>query len=111
MQGPKLLFSNPTFKEGINLTTRKGIKWAVVWDKFVPVAETGKEAIELGTAEIIETKVVPFDSIRDGMLKDEHDPSCRTWGGLLIEMQRVYPTFSDGEVVTLVYFKFKKKDD
>lgn len=109
-EGPKLLFTNPTFKEGINLTTRKGIKWAVVWDKFIPVAETGKEDIELGIAKIIETKVIPFASIPNEFLENEHDPSCRDWQGLFEEMKRVYPSFYEWEVVTLVYFEFKKHE-
>lgn len=110
MTGPKLLFTNPTFKEGVNLTTRKGIKWAVVWDKFVPVAETGKEDIILGTAKIIETKVISFDDITDDMLENEHDPNCRNYWDLYHEMVKVYPTFHEYEVVTLVYFEFKKHE-
>ncbi len=108
MTSPKLLFMNPTFKEGINLTTRKGIKWGVVWDKFIPVAETGKEDVILGTAEIVETKVMSFASIPNELLENEHDPNCREWQGLFNEMKRVYPNFYEWEVVTLVYFKFVK---
>lgn len=60
-----------------------------------------------GTATILETKVIPFNSLTTDLLEFEHDPSCRTKEGLYKEMCKVYPNFNENEIVTLVYFVLK----
>lgn len=96
----KLLeFSNPVFKDGVNLTTRRGRKWHGVDMAFIQLGGTHT----FGPA-ILATRVLPFNEVTDADLKNEHDPSCRTVEGLAIEMKRVYPEFELTDEVTLVEF-------
>jgi hypothetical protein len=43
-----------------------------------------------------------------GPLQDEHDPACRTPGGLFDFMARVYPGFRETEIVTVLSFRVFK---
>ena len=96
---PLLEFSNPVFKDGINLTTRRGRKWHGVDMAYI---QLGGE-YRFGPA-ILATRVLPFNEVTDADLKNEHDPSCRTVEGLAVEMKRVYPEFDLTDEVTLVEF-------
>lgn len=80
----KLKFSNPVFHKGLNLTVRRGTKWA--------------------SEEFERVIVKRFCDIEPSEIKCEHDPKCRTKQGLLKELKRVYENFSEKEIVTLVYF-------
>jgi len=99
-----LLFSNPTFSEGLNVTVRRGDKWAVLRPhEFVEIGLVSGESI--GWVEIISVKIFPFVLITGDELFYEHDPSCRTYEGLLKEMKTVYPDFTEVEVVTALGFQ------
>lgn len=106
----KLLFGSPVFNDGLNVTVRKGVKWATVSGE-VDIVETGREMVVLGKGEVVDVKVMPFDSIYDSMIRDEHDPSCRTWHGLYKGMLTAYPNFIPEELVTIIYFNFKKHEN
>ena len=54
---------------------------------------------------IIGTKVKRFRDLVPEDIKREHDPSCRTYDGLLTEMKRVYKGFKANENVTVVEFR------
>lgn len=96
LTAPLLEFSNPVFNDSLNLTVRRGIKWASI-DGLIWVGEKA--------AKIKNTKVFRFSDITDKDLELEHDPSCRSLDGLTIEMQRVYKDFNVNEIVTLVFFE------
>lgn len=89
-----LQFTNPVFRAGRNVTCRRGVKWA---------SETDAMLAWVGMIRLSPV-VIRFADIYDGMIKDEHDPSCRTVKGLLAEMRRIYPDFNPYEIVTLVAF-------
>jgi hypothetical protein len=97
----ELLFLNPIHKSGRNLTVRRGIKWSLENEANVQ----GLSSEEKFSRQEIETAVVLFRDLRDGDLKNEHDPSCRNYYGLLCAMKRAYPTFDERELVTLVYYE------
>lgn len=101
-----LLFNNLTFKNGINLTVRRGVKWDLMRGRDVQIGETGKTKLS-GKARILDTKVLPANMIleTEDQLHLEYDSSCRTKEGLLDELERVYPGFRSCEIVTLVYFE------
>lgn len=99
----KLLFTNPHFIAGENISVRRGVKWDVGEKKSIQIADAQNPDAVLFTSDI-ETMVIPFSELRDVDVKKEHDPNCRTVRGLLSVMQEVYPTFTDREIVTLVRF-------
>lgn len=96
---PKLLFQNPNFHSGVNLSVRRGVKWSL--EKLAIVADLQGNKI----AEVeLETRVVRFCDLKDSDVSGEHDPECRTYAGLLKAMKDIYPGFDEREIVTLVYF-------
>lgn len=97
----KLLFENPSFNIGLNLTVRRGIKWAI--QKRVMLANLHGQ--EIGE-ENIETRVLRFCDLTDADLVLEHDGNCRTVDGLFSVMKQIYPNFDRRELVTLVYFSY-----
>lgn len=104
----KIQFKNPIFNPTKNLTCRKGIKWSMFQGSELEVVQTGHEEHVQGYAKITDIKTVPFDSIDDDMLLYEHDPSCRTFYGLLKAMQDVYPNFDPREIITMIFFDYKE---
>ena len=100
-----LQFSNPVFHGGLNVTVRNGDKWmkANIGD-HLEIKETGSPVVRL-TGTLIGKACLPFTMVPDAWLIDEHDPSCRTYVGLLKEMERVYPEFSaENNTVTVLLF-------
>ena len=94
---PELKFSNPVFHAGTNLTVRRGTKWHREQWATVQIGDT-RLTVRLSCM------THRFAWLTDHWVRDEHDPACRTVAGLLAEMQRVYPGFSEQEEVTLVRF-------
>lgn len=92
-----LEFSNPVFHAGNNTTVRRGLKW--YGTEYARLA-LGSETVIVRLSSMTQR----FCYLTDHYLRDEHDPSCRTVAGLLAEMKRVYPGFSEYEDVTLVNF-------
>ena len=90
-----LYFENPEFKEGTNLTVRRGIKWAM--EKEADVQGLGEKKLT--------ARVFVFEDIPEADLINEHDPNCRSLYGLLEVMKGIYPGFSPREIVTLVEFE------
>lgn len=106
----KIQFKNPVFLNGQNVTCRKGIKWGMFQGSELEVVETGHEEHVWGYAKIKDIKIMPFESITDNMITNEHDPSCRDISGLFQAMVDVYPRFISKELVTLIYFDYEKKE-
>lgn len=90
----QLKFDTPIFKEGTNVTVRRGVQWSL------------EEVVEIAGAGInrIRTKVMRFCDIGADDLVDEHDVRCRTPEGLLEQMNRLYVDFDPRELVTIVEF-------
>lgn len=100
---PQLLFANPIFTDGVNLSVRRGDKWfgvkeLTLWDL------KGNTYGRVNTF----TSKKPFALLSAypdaDSLKYEHDPNCRTYAGLLKDMKEVYEGFDPTELVTLVWF-------
>jgi len=100
----------------VNLTVRKGLKWAdlQVGDTVV-IAETGTEVAEGAEvfAEIFDVKVMTFHALTHytHIVKLFHDPACQTFQGLFDRMKKVYDGFILHEVVTLVFYEIVSADD
>jgi len=93
----ELLFNNPVFNKGLNLTVRRGIKWSL---------QSGAHIENVGSV-LINTQVMRFSDLTDRDLKFEHDPACRTVTGLYQVLQDTYPGFDPREIVTLVSFEVR----
>jgi hypothetical protein len=115
--GMKILeFNNLLFKEGHNVTVRRGVKWAIaeegefgfpIADANQPYTANGLDRI-IGFAENPTVKVKRFCDIKDWEIEDEHDGACRTLDGLRRTMQQTYCDFSSTEIVTLIGFDYKR---
>jgi len=82
-----LEFKRPVFKRGINYTVRLGTKWANVRvGREIKIANTKKTAYICYVTRCLLLMLVRMQEI----LRNEHDPSCRTFTGLVRELQRVY---------------------
>ena len=100
-------FANPVFESGINLTVRKGDKWADLQSRQVVTLTNEDKDNVLGFAMILD--VVHLNSFRE-IIKHEallgfgHDSRCRDFMGLLCVMKEMYPDFTPDDSVTLVFF-------
>lgn len=86
------------------MTCRRGVKHALLGEgEKINLYDLEGEAVEVATVE--EIKVMRFQDVEQEDLTINHDPDCRDFDGLLMEMQECYDDFDLYEIVTLVYFK------
>ena len=100
-----LLFLNPVFHDGLNITVRNGDKWmkVSVGDQLL-IKKTGSEKV-IYTGTLVGKAHIPFKLIPDAWLANEHDPDCRTRDGLLRNgMIPAYPDFTEENYVTVLLF-------
>lgn len=107
MKLKKLLFSNPVFHDGINVTVRNGYKWADSLGEIVEVVDT-EQTQEPTMAHVLGVLITKMNKIPESILQHEHDPSCRTIKGITTEMRRVYgEDLKDDAPVTVLFFEFE----
>lgn len=100
----ELFFQNPQFHKGLNVTVRNGDKWMKVnVGDMLFIKETGKKRL-IANGTVVGKALLPAKLIPKELLQYEHDPSCRNIDGLLLEMKRVYPDFSENNLVTVLLF-------
>lgn len=106
----ELLFSNPVFHDGVNVTVRKGDKWmkANVGDTLL-IKETGKNQ-QIAKGTLVGQAYLPLLLIPEVWLTFEHDPGCRNRAGLLAELKKNYPNVTKDTWVTVLLFKLEKVD-
>jgi len=101
-----LLFSNPVFHKGVNVTCRNGYKWADAMNEIVNVEDTDGTT-HYGEAFILGVMTCKLNKIPECILSLEHDPSCQTNTGLITEMKRVYgESLSEDAPTTVLIFEF-----
>lgn len=99
-----ILFKKPTFHYGLNITVRKGEKWAKLRRGDIVRLTDADTANTVAVGEVEAVATLPFYWLQDYNLEAEHDPNCRTVEGLLKEMERVYDgDFTTDDQVTLIY--------
>ena len=106
----------------VNLTVRKGLKWAdlkagdiIELREIGMLSEPGRPASlkpapgNEVTATVYDVKVMSFADLMNypRMLKLEHDPKCQNYTGLFETMRKVYDGFLQHELVTLVYYEVR----
>lgn len=90
-----LLFQNPVFEPGINITVRNGRKWQIIRvGETLHLTETG-EIGPITTAFVAGVIPINWDLTEDRHILEawcylEHDPKCRTIMGLTDELTRIY---------------------
>ena len=106
-----LLFSNPTFHSGINVTCRNGYKWADAMGELVKVEDTDG-IVEWRYGHILGVMTVKLNKIPECILSLEHDPNCRTTDGIITEMKRVYgDELKDDAPTTVLFFEFESSNE
>lgn len=101
----ELLFMNPKFHDGINVTVRLGDKWKNALGEDVILKETDSDET-YGVGEIVGTYYDSIGEIPDGILKLEHDKDCTNVRGIWRVMEETYDrSFSFYEKVTVLFFK------
>ena len=96
-----LSFNAPVFNHGRNTTVRRGRKWHAATEARLRLGDAS-----LSPPVELHTELKRFSALTDADLRFEHDPACRTVGGLLSMLQRLYPGFDAEEEVTLCHFDF-----
>jgi len=101
----ELLFQNPVFQQGINVTVRNGDKWMKVniGDELV-IKETGKDEV-IVSGKVIGKALLPASLCPTELLFYEHDPNCRCVSGLIKVMENIYPNFAPNNLVTIIIFE------
>ena len=106
-----LLFSNPVFHNGVNVTCRNGYKWADALGEIVNVGDTDGLA-DLKEAHILGVMIMKLDKIPETILSLEHDPNCRTTDGIITEMKRVYgDELKEDTSTTVLFFEFESSNE
>ena len=100
-----MYFVNNVFRDGINLTVRRGVEWDGC-HRPTRFAKIGSGYSDDPNGKIVRTIVIRFADIAnvERYLPYEHDIGCRTLIGLFEVMSEVYPGFDENEIVTLVFF-------
>jgi hypothetical protein len=105
-----LLFNNPVFHKGVNVTCRKGYKWAQQMGAIVNVRDTDGTT-DYGYGHILGAMVVKLNKIPECVLTLEHDPSCRTVDGIITEMKNVYgDDLKDDAPTTVLFFELESDE-
>ena len=97
MADSDLHFQNAVFNKHLNITVRQGDKWHGTHGTVDVMDDAGKDFLDKyrGQAYVLGTLLLLFDDIPAGILRHEHDPSCRTKAGLKDELQRIYGPMND----------------
>lgn len=117
-------FARFVFRDGLNITVRRGDKWHGTRGLVTAIAGRRTEG-EVPTGRrirVVDTIYIPFFYLGEGLLGNgreyhcllqfQHDPDCRNYYRLLDLMRELYPAdtptsvggFSDQDWVTVVFF-------
>lgn len=104
---PELLFLDPFFRLGLNVTVRDGRKWDEIAERLpqpVVIKRTG-DGRACGTGKIIGKMVCKASDIPDFALSHEHSATCRTPEGLYAGMKAAYgESWTPDREVTVLFF-------
>lgn len=89
----RLEFQSNEFREGLNMTVRKGSKWSAAQHANID-----------GVMTPILVRTVKFRDITDFDLMFEQNPRCRDKETLTKVMEGTYGGIEDDDDITLVYF-------
>lgn len=96
---PVMGFATPVFAAGRNTSVRQGTRWLGVAQVRLQLGDG-----QLSAPLALHTRAMRFDQLTASDLACEHDPACRDPAGLLTVLQRHYPGFQAGAMVTVCDF-------
>ena len=102
---PVLLFTTYSFREGTNLSVRRGTQPASKMSVGDTIWLQSREGGEQQKALVTGIKVKRFRDIREQELSVEHDPQCRSWNDLFATLKKLYDDFDETEIVSMIYFR------
>lgn len=110
-----LLFKNPVFHSGLNITVRDGVKWGRLDDTRGLVEEVSLRDTDSGrlvaNGAIFGRLVLRQDQIPQQVMALNHDPACRTPKGLEAAMQAAYgDDRHEMGFVTVLFFMLDNRD-
>lgn len=103
----KMLFGEPSFHPGLNLTVKKGPKWSdlVPGEVFELASEDPADSlltVKNGQGTVVFVWTGTFDEIHDHWLTFEHAPTARNREDLKVGMDSIYEDWEDE--CTLIFF-------
>jgi len=99
----ELKFSDPVFKNGLNMTVRRGTRWDIGKNQPILIANGNQQHSKPGTVKWTLTKRFKDITARD---LEQHHSAIQTWPHLYDSMRSIYQEFTSDEICTLVYFEF-----
>jgi len=100
-----LLFTTFSFREGTNLSVRRGIQQTSKMAVGDTIWLQSRDGSEQQKAIVTGLKVKRFRDIKEQELAVEHDPQCRSWNDLFATLKKLYDDFDETEIVSMVFFK------
>lgn len=108
----QLMFGNTEFKEGVNVTVRRGGKWFYKYgdDEVRDVELATPDGTRVGSGKLVGALLTDFPFIQQEVLDMEHASNCRTLEDLYVNgMVPAYPNFQFCEEVTVLFFTVNKE--
>lgn len=99
-------FLTGVHRDGVNVTVRRGSKWANSIGQVVLLSTNGKPNTEKGwtMAKIFAYTAKAFKDITPDDIQDEHDPECRTIDGLRAFMEKAYSGFQETDMCLILRY-------
>jgi len=110
---PVLLFKNATFNDGVNVTFRKGPKWAQLGLRrgdTLEIADSSDPDSIISEVYVSHVSAPRFiDNFQPSTFSKAHDPRCRTKEGLIDVLGETYGSFDpEKDLVVMVEFVYRK---
>jgi hypothetical protein len=107
MQDHKMIFNSSHFRKGINVTFRNGSKWKEVLNPGDTILMLDPAGTVINNARVFMTELLDIKHWQyqvEYLTAFEHDPDCRTFDGLVAQLDEVYGEKNWGPKVTAVAF-------
>ncbi len=97
-----LKFTNPTFRDGENVTIRRGVEWCGYTGNFVVRNQAGEMLAE---GVVISASAKRFTDVKKREVDLMHDPELNNFFRVINFLEKCYPNFDQHEIVTVIRFK------
>ena len=101
-QDKYLKFKKPSFRDGENVTIRRGVEWCGYTGKFVVQNEAGEL---LGEGQVISASAKRLTDVKKREVELLHDGDLKDFFKLIRFLEGCYPNFDQHEIVTVIRFK------
>ncbi len=102
MEVKRLLFVNPIFQMGLNVTVRRGHDRDVVPGEVIDLLDA--EGVHCDSGWCVAVRETTLNAITRFELRFEHDPQYRRLEALNAEMKSIYPEIVSDSPVSLIWF-------